>query len=206
MADPTRIQQVGDQLLVTFDDGSTTFAFPTTSQTWLIKEPEKEAPTPDPKPDPGGEPDDGSWQWPFKYSQYVIQTGYWAPLAQYGMRVNPVSGVYRLHAGLDFGGAGITGLPIPAAAAGTVAAAGYNAGMGNHVWINHAGGFQTRYFHMVTTPKVATGAKVTKGQILGNVGSTGNSTGAHLHWETHTTPGVTVNPRDFMKARGVPES
>lgn len=147
----------------------------------------------------------GAWQWPFKYSQWVILTGPIAPLAQYGMRVNPVTGVRRLHAGLDFGVGGINGKPIPAAAAGTVTEAGYNGAMGNHVIIDHGNGFVTRYFHMIATPSVVAGQKVTKGQTLGNVGSTGLSTGPHLHWETIVN-GQPQNPRDFMKARGVPES
>lgn len=149
----------------------------------------------------GGGSDDGTWQWPFKYSEYVLST----PLAQYGMRRNPATGVYTMHWGLDFGGGGIAGKPIPCAAAGKVVEAGFNSAMGNHVVVDHPGGFRTRYFHMVTTPSVSAGDNVTKGQTLGNVGSTGQSTGEHLHWETYTN-GEHNNPRDFMKARGVPES
>lgn len=149
----------------------------------------------------GGASDDGTWQWPFQYSVYVLST----PLAQYGMRVNPVTGAYTMHWGLDFGGGGIAGKPIPCAADGRVVEANFNSAMGNHVVVDHPGGFRTRYFHMVSAPAVSAGQSVTKGQTLGNVGSTGNSTGAHLHWETYTN-GEHNNPRDFMKARGVPES
>lgn len=149
----------------------------------------------------GGSGGSATWQWPFQYSKWVLAT----PLAQFGMRVDPANGVYRLHAGLDFGAGGINGMPIPCASAGTVAEAAYNAYQGNHVLVNHAGGFATWYFHMNAAPLVATGQTVTKGQILGHVGATGLVTGPHLHWETHVN-GTPINPRDFMKQRGVPES
>lgn len=141
------------------------------------------------------------WAWPFKYSEWVIQSD---PLAQYGYRINPVTGVRALHQGLDFGAGGIAGKPIPAAAAGTVTVAGYTDTMGNNVAINHGNNFVTRYFHMVAAPAVSVGQRVSLGTILGNVGSTGNSTGAHLHWETRVN-GNSMNPRDFMRQRGYPE-
>jgi len=149
----------------------------------------------------GGASDDGTWQWPFKYSEYVLSI----PEAQYGVRVHPITGVKKMHYGLDFGAGGIAGKPIPCASDGKVVEANFNSAMGNHVIVDHPGGFRTRYFHMVTTPSVSAGQSVTKGQTLGNVGSTGLSNGPHLHWETLTN-GEWNNPRDFMKARGVPES
>jgi hypothetical protein len=146
----------------------------------------------------------GTWRWPFKYSQYVLDT----PLAQYGMRYNPGNintGVYRLHAGLDFGAGGIAGMDIPCASDGTVSSVGPLDARGNNVSVVHAGGLQTDYFHMRDTPSVVVGQKVKMGDKLGVVGSTGNVTGPHLHWQTRVN-GETMNPRDFMKARGVPES
>lgn len=153
------------------------------------------------KPTSGGG-DGAAWQWPFQYSRYVIQSD---PLAQFGWRIHPIYHTRKLHMGLDFGAGGIAGLAIPAASAGTVIESGYNGTMGNHVILSHTGNFLTRYFHMVRTPDVSTGQKVTKGQKLGNVGATGAATGAHLHWETWEN-GAAVNPRDFMKRRGTPES
>lgn len=208
MAKPKRVEITGDNIIVHMDDNTRFYGAAMPGQGWIINGGASAVPDPDPGDGGGGTPTpgDGKWQWPFQYSKYVFTSGPIAPLTQFGMRKNPVTGVYRLHAGLDFGAGGIAGMAIPAACAGTVVESAYNAGMGNHVWINHDGGFQTRYFHMVRTPDVKAGDKVTRGQKLGNVGSTGNSTGPHLHWETHTTPGTPVNPRDFMKARGVPES
>jgi murein DD-endopeptidase MepM/ murein hydrolase activator NlpD len=147
----------------------------------------------------GGESGDG-WAWPFQYSRYVLSD----PRAQFGMRVNPVTGLTALHKGLDFGGAGIAGQDIPAACAGTVTVNNFDT-RGNNVTVDHGNGLATNYFHMRDAPSVNTGDRVAQGQKLGVVGTTGNSTGEHLHWETIVN-GEAVNPRDFMKARGVPES
>jgi murein DD-endopeptidase len=153
-------------------------------------------------PSDGG---DGSWMWPLSYSKYVIKTGLLGQQAQFGMRTNPVTGAYKLHAGLDFGGAGVGGLPVPAACAGTVKVNAKDA-RGNNVTIDHGNGWKTNYFHMRDgSISVTTGQQVNKGDKLGLVGTTGSSTGQHLHWETIEN-GQPVNPRDFMKARGVPEA
>lgn len=206
-----RLEYHGDTLYLVGSDGKRYPGYPDGHGNFLFKPVSlSDKPDPEPEPDPGTpttppNPGGKDWRWPFQYSRYVIQSGYYAPLAQYGMRVNPVTGVYKMHWGLDFGAAGIPGMPIPAAAAGTVVAATYNGGMGNHVIIDHPGGFRTRYFHMVRLPDVKLGQKVTIGQTLGNVGNTGNSAGAHLHWETYEN-GVAMNPREFMKRRGVPEN
>lgn len=150
---------------------------------------------------PGGNGDSGDWQWPFQYSQFVLSD----PRAQFGMRVNPVTGVYTLHRGLDFGAGGINGRDVKAAHAGTVTVPPKDA-RGNNVSIAHGNGWETHYFHMQDNSIVVqTGDTVEAGAKLGKVGSTGNSTGAHLHWETIEN-GEAVNPRDFMKARGNPES
>lgn len=210
MTNLVRMEFIGDQLAIVADDGTKHLGYPTGLGSWVYTPISLSADTGTPDPGNGGgdsTPSTGSglWQWPFQYSKYVFTTGPIAPLTQYGMRVNPVSGKYIMHWGLDFGKGGIAGMPIPAAAAGTVTESTYNAAMGNHVILSHDGGFITRYFHMVRTPDVKLGQKVTKGQTLGNVGSTGNATGPHLHWETYEK-GVHVNPRDFMKHRGVPET
>ncbi|MEU8214132.1 M23 family metallopeptidase, partial [Micromonospora sp. NPDC049044] len=75
------------------------------------------------------------------------------------------------------------GRPILASAAGTVAYAGYDSGAGNYVKLNHGGGWESLYLHMVSTPAVSTGQQVGQGQLLGRVGTTGNSSGEHLHHE-----------------------
>lgn len=110
------------------------------------------------------------------------------------------------HGGIDIAGAGIMGTPVVAAADGTVIASnsscthnwgkscscGCGGGYGNYVMISHAGGKMTVYGHL-TSLTVSTGQSVSRGQIIGYVGSTGNSTGPHLHYECRLN-GVRYNP------------
>ena len=114
----------------------------------------------------------------------------------YGMRTDPVSGViYRLHAGVDVNSA--YGTQIWAAAGGTVILAGWNGGYGNCVMVNHGNGYTTLYGHM-SSIAVSYGQYVTMGQVLGYVGSTGNSTGPHLHFEVRASAtGSSLNPLAF---------
>ena len=123
-------------------------------------------------------------------------------------RKNPVTGIVSRHEGLDFGVGGIAGMPIPSAHAGVVeisasASAPYF-GYGAAILIRHPDGTACLYAHR-TQKVLNVGDRVTKGQIIGNVGSTGRSTGPHLHWETWEKGNVKVDPRQFMKARGAPE-
>ncbi|MFF3065938.1 M23 family metallopeptidase [Oerskovia sp. NPDC057915] len=115
------------------------------------------------------------------------------------MRLNPVTGVTKLHAGTDIGAP--SGASIWAASAGTVIFSAFDSGGGNMVKIAHGGGVETWYLHM-TARHVAVGAAVAAGQQIGTVGSTGNSTGPHLHFETRVN-GAPQNPAPFMSARGV---
>jgi murein DD-endopeptidase MepM/ murein hydrolase activator NlpD len=96
----------------------------------------------------------------------------------------------RNHNGIDI--AAGCGTPVVAAESGQVSAANYSTSAGNLVHIEHGGGLQTRYFHLQRSV-VGVGANVTRGQLIGYVGSTGNSTGCHLHWEARRN-GVAVNP------------
>lgn len=102
------------------------------------------------------------------------------------------------HPGIDI--AGPVGTPIYASKAGTVTEAdcGWNYGYGCHVVISHGGGYSTMYAHMVTSPSVSTGQSVAAGQVLGFRGSTGRSTGPHLHFEIRT-PGGNVNPLNYLQ-------
>ncbi|MEA2931607.1 MAG: hypothetical protein QOI56_392 [Actinomycetota bacterium] len=100
----------------------------------------------------------------------------------------------RMHTGIDIG-AGY-GEPIEAAKAGTVILAGYNGGYGNCVVIDHGGGFSTLYGHM-SNIEVSEGQSVASGELIGEVGSTGNSTGPHLHFETRTG-GDPENPMGYL--------
>lgn len=108
----------------------------------------------------------------------------------YGMRRHPILGYRRMHAGLDFRAA--HGTPIYAVTDGTVQFAGRNGGHGNHVRLSHGGGLATGYSHM-SRIAVSVGARVRRGQVIGYVGSTGLSTGPHLHYEMYRN-GQAVNP------------
>ncbi|MFC0526357.1 M23 family metallopeptidase [Phytohabitans kaempferiae] len=106
-----------------------------------------------------------------------------------------------LHAGIDL--AADAGTPIHAAGAGTVVAAGWMyAGYGISVMIDHGNGFQTHYAHQSRTI-VQPGQKVKAGQAIGYEGSTGDSTGPHLHFEVHNGLWNQLNPAPWMRARGV---
>ena len=107
-------------------------------------------------------------------------------------RKHPVLGFTRAHKGVDFRAA--TGTPIPAAGAGRVVKRGYNSGHGNFIRIRHNGSFETLYAHMSKFAKgVNVGTAVRQGQIVGYAGSTGLSTGPHLHYEI-IKDGHHVNP------------
>lgn len=113
----------------------------------------------------------------------------------FGYRVDPVYKTVKFHAGLDF--AAPQGTPIYATANGTVKVAGnLGNGYGNHVVINHGYGYETLYGHMFRI-NVRSGRRVKRGEILGYVGSTGKSTGPHLHYEVHKN-GRPIDPVYFF--------
>lgn len=113
----------------------------------------------------------------------------------YGYRPSPFTGVRQFHTGLDIGVP--HGTPIRAAMAGRVSAVGYDNATGNYVVISHSSGYRTLYGHM-SKFRTQTGAYVQAGAIIGEVGSTGLSTGPHLHFTVYKN-GVTVNPRALVK-------
>lgn len=102
--------------------------------------------------------------------------------SRFGMRRHPILGYRRMHSGLDFKAS--YGTPIVAVTDGTVSGAGRMGGCGNAVRLRHGGGIETRYCHM-SRMAVSRGQSVRRGQIIGYVGSTGLSTGAHLHYEMY---------------------
>lgn len=109
----------------------------------------------------------------------------------FGYRIDPVYKTTKFHAGLDF--AAPQGSPVYATADGVVQLAGNTGnGYGNHVVINHGFSYETLYGHMVRV-KVRAGQKVRRGEVVGWVGSTGKSTGPHLHYEVHKN-GRDINP------------
>ncbi|MFM7049477.1 MAG: M23 family metallopeptidase [Polynucleobacter sp.] len=112
----------------------------------------------------------------------------------FGPRPHPIFGVVRYHDGIDFGVA--SGTPIKAAASGTVIFAGWRGGYGNATIIDHGGGMATLYGHQSAFAASA-GQQVRAGQVIGYVGSTGNSTGPHLHFEVRIN-GAPVNPMNYL--------
>jgi murein DD-endopeptidase MepM/ murein hydrolase activator NlpD len=116
--------------------------------------------------------------------------------SDYGMRTHPVLGGRRGHKGIDL--AGPTGTPIHAAADGIVSRADWFSSYGLYVSLEHGGSMQTRYGHM-SRLNVAAGQRVRKGEIIGYVGSTGRSTGPHLHYEVRIA-GQAVNPVPYLQA------
>ena len=112
----------------------------------------------------------------------------------YGWRTHPVYGDRRFHSGVDL--AGSQGTPIVAARSGTVTTASYNGSSGYFVTINHGDGYSSSYLHM-TGFTVKVGQKVSRGQTIGYMGSTGVSTGPHLHFSIYYN-GSTVNPASYI--------
>lgn len=120
----------------------------------------------------------------------------------FGYRVDPVYKTVKFHAGLDF--AAPQGVPIYATANGVVKVAGnVGNGYGNHVVVNHGYGYETLYGHMFKVV-VRSGRQVKRGEILGYVGSTGKSTGPHLHYEVHKN-GRPLDPVYFFYNDLTPE-
>ncbi len=114
--------------------------------------------------------------------------------SDYGMRTHPVLGGRRAHKGVDL--AGPTGTPVYATADGTIAMAQWFSSYGNYVQIEHGAGLETRYGHL-SGYAVSSGQKVKKGDLIGFIGTTGRSTGPHLHYEVRVA-GVAVNPIPYM--------
>ncbi len=113
----------------------------------------------------------------------------------FGMRVHPVLGGMRAHKGIDLPAP--TGTPIHATADGIVGKADWMGGYGLLVELEHGANLETRYGHM-SRIAVAEGQRVRKGDVIGYVGSTGRSTGAHLHYEVRIA-GEAVNPVPYMQ-------
>ena len=115
----------------------------------------------------------------------------------YGWRVDPFTGKMAFHEGLDFMAS--MGSPIYAAATGIVRVATLTPDYGNLIKIDHGSGLETRYAH-ASAILVKVGERVKKGQIIGQVGSTGRSTGAHLHFEVRMK-GAPLDPRKYLQGR-----
>jgi murein DD-endopeptidase MepM/ murein hydrolase activator NlpD len=114
----------------------------------------------------------------------------------FGVRMDPFVRAPAMHSGLDFRAS--PGEPVRATAAGTVVTTGWNGGYGRMIEIDHGNGFSTRYAHL-SAILVKEDQVIRPGQIIGRVGSTGRSTGPHLHYETRID-GEAVDPHRFLRA------
>jgi len=123
------------------------------------------------------------------------------PTSGYGMRMHPIDHTERLHSGMDI--AAPTDTPIQAAAAGQVVFSGTQAGYGNVVVIQHAEGYATLYAHN-TENLVSVGTTVSQGQPIATVGSTGRSTGPHVHFEVRRD-GTRLDPALFFAVGSTPK-
>lgn len=130
----------------------------------------------------------GRFSWPLP--GYSVGSGQGS---KFGMRVHPVTGVYKLHTGVDIPAP--SGVPILAAEAGVVITASYQGAYGNCVIIDHGGSYSTLYGHM-SRLGCSVGQTVSQGETIGYVGTTGYSTGNHLHFEVRVN-GSPQNPLDY---------
>ena len=128
----------------------------------------------------------GAFIWPVPSCTYLT--------SRFGLRVHPIYGTTKSHTGVDIGAE--SGATIVAADGGTVVLAGVNSGYGNCVMIDHGNGYKTLYGHM-SSIAVTNGQTVSQGDTIGYVGSTGVSTGPHLHFEIREG-GVCIDPEQFF--------
>ena len=118
----------------------------------------------------------------------------------FGRRKHPVLGYTKMHRGTDF--AASRGTPVYAAGDGVIERSSRNGAYGNYIRIRHNGTYKTAYAHLNGYAKgIRSGARVKQGQVIGYVGTTGRSTGPHLHYEVHVN-GKQVNPRKIKMPSG----
>lgn len=134
----------------------------------------------------------GSGPWRKPVSPYSLSS-------PYGYRIHPITGQRKLHAGMDL--AAPMGQAVYAAAQGAVSQHVMSGGLGNYLKVNHGLGLETWYGHLSSF--VGGPRQVAPGDLIGRIGSTGASTGPHLHFEVHQS-GMAIDPRPWMQAKGVP--
>ena len=131
----------------------------------------------------------GGYAWPLRTARRIT--------SNYGWRTHPIKGTQSFHSGVDIGGVGYTS-DILAAKDGVVLEATYSSSYGYYIVISHGSGNSTMYAHMTKgTFRVSAGDYVTQGQVIGTTGSTGLSTGPHLHYEIREN-GSTIDPKPYL--------
>lgn len=188
------IEVFGNQLKINYVDGSVDIAYPASTDLFIVKNSGQISIQPTP-PIPGS-----SWVRPVD-PQFSI-------VSPFGPRSSPGGIGSTNHLGVDFSGAGVTDKPIYAVGSGIVIAIGTQPtpgrGFGYSCAIQHDDGSRTMYGHQIRVPNLSINQPVTVGQIIGHIGQTGASTGAHLHFETRNSKtSAPVNPVPFMLLRGV---
>ncbi|MEC6748363.1 peptidoglycan DD-metalloendopeptidase family protein [Marinilactibacillus sp. XAAS-LB27] len=152
----------------------------------------EEKPKPEAKPEPVIEEKEVVASPPVSSSQFVKPaSGYVS--SGYGVRIHPVTGTRTQHNGIDIAGSGA----IIAAASGTVSISSYSSSYGYYIKINHGNGFETLYAHLQPSLLVSAGQTVQQGQRIGTMGTTGVSTGVHLHFEVRVN-GRFTNPAAYI--------
>ena len=132
---------------------------------------------------------EGSMTWPVP--------GFHRITSGFGWRTCPIRGIQSFHSGIDIAGPGINGATVVSAGDGRVIATGWRGGFGNTIIVDHGDGVTTLYAHLISGGiHVSVGEQVSAGQRIGSVGSTGFSTGPHLHWEVRVN-GQPRDPRTF---------
>ncbi|HJB08958.1 MAG TPA: M23 family metallopeptidase [Candidatus Brachybacterium merdavium] len=155
---------------------------------------EVEAPAPEPEPEEADKPDEDG-------AAAAATDGYVQPVdgpitSGYGYRTHPVLGSSRLHEGVDFGAS--CGTPVQAVKSGTVVATEFTSASGNRVKVDHGDGVVTGYYHLQDFA-TSVGATVEAGEVIGNVGNTGRSTGCHLHFAKMDGAGNYSDPMSILR-------
>jgi len=185
------IQRYGNQYKILYDDDSFDFSYPTTNPNHHIVN--------------GHSIDE--WIWPIHYRPDGVTK--WNLGDGYGPRISPITGLPEFHYGQDINGPSITNTLIVSPSDGIVMGVSTDPfdSYGYNVRIQHNDGSGTLCAHMVARPPVSIGDSVNMGDVIGAVGSTGDATGPHLHFNTQTTYSSSVNdntedPLTFMSDRG----
>jgi len=147
----------------------------------------------------------GTGEGQLQHPYYGQDPSSYVTTSEFGMRHHPIQALQKLHAGIDLAPNGSANLPVASAAEGVVVYKAFDPSGGNMVIIEHEGytadngeTLHTAYMHLESPANVGQGEKVDKGQVIGNTGTTGGSTGVHLHFEIHEGRGKQVDPRNYM--------